>query len=39
MVKLDTQGKIRRKEQYENELQSLEKAIEKLSKPMVFVHD
>ena len=37
MVTLDTQGKVRRKEQYETELQQIEKSIEKLSKPFVFV--
>jgi len=37
MVTLDTQGKVRRKEQYEIELQQIEKSIEKLNKPYVFV--
>lgn len=37
MVTLDTMGKVRRKEKYEIELQALEKSIEKLSKPFVFV--
>lgn len=37
MTELDTAGKVRRKEQYENELQEIEKSIEKLSKPQVFV--
>jgi hypothetical protein len=37
MVTLDTMGKVRRKEQYEGELQQIEKSIEKLSKPYVFV--
>jgi hypothetical protein len=39
IVTLDTMGKVRRKEQYENELQQIEKSIEKLSKKFVFVHD
>ena len=39
IVTLDTMGKVRRKEQYENELQQIEKSIEKLSKKHVFVHD
>lgn len=34
---MDTMGKIRRKEDYENQLQQLEKAIEKMSKQYVFV--
>lgn len=37
MVTLDTNGKVRRKEQYEQELSQIEKSIEKLSKPNVFV--
>lgn len=39
IVNLDTIGKIRRKEEYEAQLQHLEKSIEKLSKKFVFVHD
>lgn len=38
-VVLDTVGKIRRKEEYESQMQNLEKSIEKLSKPYVFVQD
>jgi hypothetical protein len=37
MVTLDTMGKVRRKEKYETELQQIEKSIDKLSKPYVFV--
>jgi hypothetical protein len=36
---LDTIGKIRRKEQFEQELKDLESAIQKLSKSPVFVQD
>ena len=36
---LDTLGKIKRKEYYENELGQLEKAIEKMSKSHVLVSD
>jgi len=39
MVILDTLGKVRRKEEYEAQLQSLEKSVEKLSKKFVFVED
>jgi len=39
IVTLDTIGKVRRKEQYESQLQHLERSIEKLSKKFVFVHD
>lgn len=39
VVTLDTVGKMRRKEDYESNLQSLEEAIHKMSKPFVFVHD
>jgi len=38
-IVLDTIGKIRRKEEYEGQLQTLEKSIEKLSKKFVFVQD
>lgn len=38
-VVLDTIGKVRRKEEYESQLQQLEKSIEKLSKKYVFVQD
>lgn len=38
-VVLDTIGKVRRKEDYESQLQSLEKSVEKLSKKFVFVED
>lgn len=38
-VILDTIGKVRRKEEYESQLQQLEKSIEKLSKKFVFVQD
>lgn len=38
-TRLDTIGKVRRKEEWEAELASLEKSIEKLSKPYVFVQD
>lgn len=37
VVTLDTVGKIRRKEDYESQLQQFEQAIEKLSKKFVFV--
>lgn len=37
LVKLDTIGKIRRKERYEHDLAQLERDIEKLSKKYVFV--
>jgi len=37
LVKLDTIGKIRRKERYETDLAQLERDIEKLSKKYVFV--
>jgi hypothetical protein len=37
IVTLDTIGKVRRKEEYESQLQQLEKSIEKMSKPLVFV--
>jgi 23S rRNA pseudoU1915 N3-methylase RlmH len=39
IVNLDTRGKIRRKEEYEQHLAQLEKSIEKLSKEVVFVMD
>lgn len=39
LVTLDTVGKIRRKEEFEHELEQLEKSIERMSKPQVFVHD
>lgn len=39
MVNLDTIGKVRRKEEYESQLQQLEKSIEKLSKQNVFVQE
>lgn len=39
MVTLDTFGKIRRKEQYEQQLDELERSIEKLSKKVVYVYD
>jgi len=39
IVSLDTIGKTRRKEEYEQQLQQLERSIEKLSKKYVFVHD
>lgn len=39
LVSLDTIGKTRRKEEYESQLQQLEKSIEKLSKKFVFVQD
>jgi len=39
MIVLDTQGKIRRKEQYETELQQIEKSIQKLSKPNVLIQN
>jgi len=39
IVALDTIGKVRRKEEYETQLQQIEKSIEKLSKKYVFVHD
>lgn len=39
IVSLDTIGKVRRKEEYESQLQQLEKSIEKLSKKFVFVQD
>lgn len=39
MVALDTLTKIRRKEQFESQLQQLEKSIDKLSKKVVYVHD
>jgi len=38
MVKLDTIGKVRRKEQYEAQLTQLEKDIEKLERRKVYVH-
>lgn len=38
-VVLDTIGKVRRKEDYEGQLQQLEKSVEKLSKKFVFVED
>lgn len=37
LINLDSLGKVRRKEQYENELQQIEKSIQQLSKPYVFV--
>lgn len=37
IVTLDTIGKVRRKEEYESQLQQLEKSIEKLSKKYVYV--
>jgi hypothetical protein len=37
LVKLDTIGKVRRKEDCESQLATLEKNIEKMSKPYVFV--
>ncbi len=39
VVKLDTMSKVRRKEQYESELDDLEKAITKLSRRVVIVQD
>lgn len=39
IVTLDTIGKVRRKEEFENNLQQLEKAIEKISKPFVFIQE
>lgn len=39
LVSLDTIGKVRRKEEYESQLQQLEKSIDKLSKKFVFVQD
>jgi hypothetical protein len=39
LVSLDTIGKTRRKEDYESQLQQLEKSIDKLSKKFVFVQD
>jgi len=39
MIVLDTMGKIRRKEQYENELQQIEKSIQKLSKQNVLIQN
>jgi len=39
LVSLDTIGKTRRKEEYESQLQQLEKSIEKLSKKFVFVQE
>lgn len=39
MVALDTLTKIRRKEQFESQLQQLEKSIDKLSKKVVYIHD
>jgi hypothetical protein len=39
IVNLDTCGKIKRKEEAEQELQQLERSIQKLSKPNVYVHD
>ena len=39
LVRLDTIGKVRRKEEYEAELSSLEASIEKLSKANVFIQD
>jgi len=39
LVNLDTIGKVRRKEEYEKQLEHLERSIEKLSKKFVFVHD
>jgi len=38
-VILDTIGKVRRKEEYEGQLQTLEKSIEKLTKKFVFVQE
>lgn len=37
LVKLDTNGKLRRKEQCEREMDELERAIEKLRKPNVLI--
>ena len=39
VTRLDTIGKIRRKEQHEEELKNLETSIEKLSRSPVFVQD
>jgi hypothetical protein len=39
VVDLDTIGKVRRKEEYEAQLQQLEKSIEKLSKKNIFVQE
>lgn len=39
IVTLDTIGKVRRKEEYESQLQQLEKSIEKLSKKFVYVQE
>lgn len=39
IVTLDTIGKVRRKEEYESQLQQLEKSIEKLSKKYVYVQE
>lgn len=39
VVSLDTIGKVRRKEEYESQLQQLEKSIEKLSKKNIFVQE
>lgn len=39
IVALDTIGKVRRKEDYESQLQQLEQSIERLSKPFVFVQE
>ncbi len=39
IVTLDTIGKIRRKEEYEQQLIQLERSIEKLSKKVVYVYD
>lgn len=37
IVQLDTHGKTKRKEEFELQLSQLERSIEKLSKPNVFV--
>lgn len=39
IVALDTIGKVRRKEDYESQLQQLEQSIERLNKPFVFVQE
>eukprot|EP00304_Pavlova_gyrans_P015809 CAMPEP_0206033506 /NCGR_PEP_ID=MMETSP1466-20131121/694_1 /ASSEMBLY_ACC=CAM_ASM_001126 /TAXON_ID=44452 /ORGANISM="Pavlova gyrans, Strain CCMP608" /LENGTH=267 /DNA_ID=CAMNT_0053407707 /DNA_START=48 /DNA_END=851 /DNA_ORIENTATION=+ len=38
LASLDTIGKIKRKEQYEAQLAQIEKDIEKLSKPVIWIH-
>ena len=37
ITKLDTMGKLRRKEQYESQLQQVEKDMDKLNKRYIFV--